>query len=204
MKAKLLYYSLFLAVFCGSCIKPVPPVLRPGPTQYMTQEFKDYTDFKKGSYWIYESNGNSVKRDSIVIISDTQFVENHVLPAPYERFTAILESSIDGRFTATGDGMSNDYHIEYPQWPNDETTYFTPINGVQLDDWGNMTLTDSSENLIVAGNKYQSVKEFTVNPNGGYKVISPITHIYWAKNVGVVQKTVSGITWQLIRYKVVQ
>ena len=173
----------------------------------MTQEFKDYTDFKTGSYWVYQNSTNTASQDSIVVSSHNRFIhpgeDGSDGPGPYEEFSDTLFSSIDGNFTVFGTSV-NDYHVQYTNWPNYETTYFTPINGVQLDEWGNMTLTNASENLNVAGKQYTSVKEFTVDPNGGYKVVSPITHIYWAKNIGVVQKTVSGTTWQLIRYHVVQ
>jgi len=174
----------------------------------MTQEFKDYTDFKAGSYWVYEKFGDTAIKDSIIVSYHHQFIDSiHFLPdgpPRYEEFSDTLISSIDGKFTGDGNGLNDDYQLQYPNWPNDETTYFTPISGVQLDEWGNMTLSNPSDNLTVAGHQYQSVKAFSVNPNGGYKVVSPITNIWWARNIGVIEKTVPGTTWQLIKYHVVQ
>jgi len=206
MRSKFLYGFALLSACSWSCINPVYPAK---PTLYLTKEFKDFTDFKAGSYWIYEESKNSANQDSIAVIFHNQLISPSIDgedgPGPFEEFTDTLSSSIDGKFMANADGMENDYHVQYTNWPNYETTYFTLYNGVlQFDDWGNMTLTDSSENLNVAGKQYQSVKEFTVNPQGGYNVVSPITHIYWARNVGVVEKTISGTTWQLIRYHVIQ
>jgi len=174
----------------------------------MTRELKDYTDFKVGSYWIYRDSTNSADLDSIFLFSHNQFIhpgdDGSDGPGPFEEFTDTLFSSINGKFAADGNGVNNDYHVKYVNWSNYETTYYTPISGVQLDEWGNMTLTNSSENLTVAGTLYQSVKEFKINSQGGYVVPTPITHIWWAKNIGVIQKTVSGTTWQLIRYHVAQ
>ena len=206
MRAKLLYYSAFLLTFCMSCVQPVPPNKQ--TTDYMIQDFKDYTDFKAGSYWIYQNSTNTANFDSIVVVSHNQFVNSSQDepegPGPFEEFADTLFSAIDGKFTASGNGRNNDYHEQYINWPNDETTYFTPINGVILDEWGNMTLSNSSETLNIDGKLYSQVREFTVNPQGGYKVVSPITHIWWAKNIGVIQKIVSGTTWQLVRCKVAQ
>ena len=204
MKNGFIYYTLFLLVFCLACTKP--HLIK--PTMYLSQDIKDYTDFKAGSYWIYQDTINPGHVDSIVLISHNQVVQPAMDGSdgqgPYEKFTDTLWSSIDGKFMANGSGMLNDYHVQYPQWPNDETTYLTPISGAIYDEWGNTRLVAAIDSLKLDGKLYRRVKEFRVDPQIGYKVVSPITDIFWAQNLGVVQKTVSGNTWQLIRYHVAQ
>jgi len=204
MKVRLLCYSIFLLSCCGSCVNPVKP------TQYLTQDIKDYTAFKVGSYWIYQDSSNTANRDSIILVYHNLHISTHQEPAldggtsSFEEFTDTLASSIDGKINGNRVGGENDYYVQYPSWPNGETAYFTQTNGVPLDAWGNMILTNSLESLSVAGQSYKQVKEFTINLPTGSTVISPITNIWWAKNIGVIKKTVSGTTWLLTRYKVVQ
>jgi hypothetical protein len=205
MRTKFPYCLFFLLSCSGACVNPNFPAK---PTTYMNREFKDYTDFKSGSFWIYQEVGNTANHDSIVLSSHHLYIrpamDGQDGPGPAEEFKDTFKSSLYGVFSATGHGTTNDYQVLYNSWPNSEFIYYTPINGVQLDEWGNLTMTNASENLTIADKTFPSVKEFTIDPNGGYKVVSPITHIWWAKSVGIVQKTVSGTTWQLIRYHVAQ
>ncbi len=196
-------YSLVFLISCGwSCIKPNKPV------QYLSQEIKDYTDYKTGSYWVYQDTKNSANQDSISLIYHNQFIipgeDGADGPGPSEAFNDTFVSSLNGKFMGSGSGSENYYYIQYHSWPNFETIYFIPKNGEILDAWGNLYLENSSEHPIIAGKQYYNVKDFIVNPQGGSNIISPLKEILWAKNIGVIQKTDSTTTWQLIRYHVVQ
>jgi len=191
-----------LAISAFSCVSPTKP------TSFMSQELKDYTDFKTGSYWIYMDSANPNVQDSIALIfhktSIAPEMDGADGPPPAEVFNDTLISSKEGKFTADGTGSIDDYHMKYSTWTSAETVYYIPASGTQYDDWGSMTYLGSLPNVNFSGYKYNLIKQFQAEPNSQFPLMPPLTHIFWAKNIGIVKKTVSGKTWILIRYHVVQ
>src|ERR1039458_7765326 len=96
MRLNFFYALLFLVILGYSCAKREVHY----PTQYMNQEFKDYADFKAGSYWVYEDSTNHGNVDSIYLASHHQYVLSGI--TPYETIEDGYYSSKDGRVTAFG------------------------------------------------------------------------------------------------------
>ncbi len=208
MKSFVKYFG-FLFICLSSCtpigIGPYPV----RPTQYIPKDFKDYADFKSGSYWVYENTANASDIDSVTITSHVQRVEGQPDGlAPCEQITDQIHSSATGNyFASTGiepDSVYCDYTLTDATGNHSQIIYFTADHVGEVEMlFGNLEYMDFKDTLSIGNSVYKSVKEFKIIGKPVSSTILP--SVYWAKNIGIIRKTTpDGKIWNLIRYHVVQ
>jgi len=197
-------------VICMSSCTPIGTGPYPAhPTQYIPQDFKDYADYKSGSYWVYENISNTTDIDSVAITYHHQAVEGQPDGlAACERISDQIFSSASGKyFAATGiepDSVYCDYTLTDSLGHHSQIIYFTADHLGQVEkQYGTLEYMNFLDSFSVANHQYKSVKEFQIIGKPGATAI--LTLVYWSKNVGIIRKTASnGKVWNLVRYHIVQ
>jgi hypothetical protein len=179
------------------------------PTYYMDQEFKDYTLFKVGSYWVYQDSA-SKQIDSVylykqeITINDRRKAVNY----NYEQFTENLKSSLYDTLVGEGLKLSESGGFVYGilrlnDFTNYASSYFqTPTIG-ELDPLYRIIKYQTYRNDTTISNKnYTQVKVFEANQQS----FSYQSHkIFYSKHLGLVRKELfNGEVWNLIRHHVTQ
>jgi hypothetical protein len=172
------------------------------PPEKFSEEFKRYTMFNVGSYWIYEdSSGNFT--DSIVLTSQSLdfYPECDYTGYPFERLTQTFYSSFLGNLEAVGNPDWEDYYVSQNEYQ--PVGFF--INGVPLEQAGGSRHQMRYEEFLysseINGRWYNNVKIIST-------VAAPRIKFHWAENVGVIKKSFpyplrsdSVYHFELIRYK---
>jgi len=213
-KRLIFFYTLLFLIFLGySCAKRGAHY----PTQYMSQEFKDYADFMQGSYWVYVDSTNYGNLDSISLASHSQHVVQ--APQPYEIIEDSYNSSKDGGFTAFGgvegdSGYCNYYILDDALSTKQNVEFFNSDSvGAKEKNDGILIYISFFDTLTIAGNKFKNVKEFHAVLTPDQPAFwAPVATIYWAKNIGMVKEKITYAaampwmvkTWELKRYHVIQ
>ena len=171
------------------------------PEIRFSEEYKRYTVFNPGSYWIYQDSSGTLT-DSLVLLNQSLlfFAECDYHGYPTEYLEQEFYSSIAGSAEVSGD----------PDWPD---YYMSDANGVTL----GFFITDISVGSDGGSLQRMKYEEFldSVNISGVWykdvKVISaptdPKMKFFWAKDVGMVRRAIrvpgseSPHDFRLIRYR---
>ncbi|HYG16270.1 MAG TPA: hypothetical protein VEC12_11000 [Bacteroidia bacterium] len=185
----------------------------------LTQELKDYTYFRNGTYWVYEDSATG-DLDSFYVYDSqnffTDYVDNSGEPlAKLEVFQYFTNSSYDGntyyyltdlinnrysdhpevtilRVMERNDTNTLNHFVHYPLEVGKEYQYGTSL--MQLADRPDkVNFKHTFDDVLV----YQ---DFANNTEGGETIF------YIAKNMGIIRKEIKHTSkvWNLVRYKIVQ
>jgi hypothetical protein len=177
------------------------------PTYYMDQEFKDYTLFKVGSYWVYQDSATK-QIDSVYLYKQTIAVSNYGKEIGYnaEYFSEELRSSLFDTLLGGGGKPLEKAGYSYgiirlKDFLNSSTYYFTGHIGDEEPSNGNLKFIKTLDSLNFI-EKFYSLKCFENNTE---KFIYQPHKTYYAKHIGLVRSELfNGQVWNLIRYHVTQ
>lgn len=193
--------SIIISFLCG-CDGPYENC----PEMRFSEEFKRYTMYAPGSYWIYEdTSGNFM--DSLILRKQVlpfySKCNYHSSPQEnlFQEFYSSFLADDSGYVKASGDPNWEEYSISKNN--NPALGYF--INKVQLGQIGGfhseMKYEQFLDSLYIKGVWYKNIKVISASNK-------PKVKFYWAKNIGVIKKTISKslnsdslYTFELIRYK---
>ncbi|MCB9263134.1 MAG: hypothetical protein H6607_12230 [Flavobacteriales bacterium] len=186
-------------------------------TQYLSQEQKDWCNYKKGSYWIYQEEGTGTT-DSFYCYKDTTFIEELIeeysesYHETTERFVASTNPN-DSFFYIVG--ASSYMHLfkigKSPDSEIDLECLLVPFVVSSTNDPSlsphsirRITLDTPVYNYELKGIKYDETIKMTDNFNTAFNATETI--IYTAKGVGIIRKEFPeyGQVWNLVRYHIEQ
>lgn len=183
-----IFYLIFLIVLSG-CEGPYNNC----EEYYFSDEFKAYTYFEPGSYWVYEDTTYNLV-DSTTLISQVVSFEElcNSRTSPHEKVRHEFTSTFFNNQNVTvieGHADKSDYNFnEFPP----AGYFFEPSEEKQT-----IQFVDS---LKVKGVWYQNVWIITTGVN----------KYYWAKNIGLIKKSMHRdismssdtlFEFELVRYK---
>jgi hypothetical protein len=168
------------------------------PTYYMDQEFKDYTLFKVGSYWVYQDSATK-QIDSVYLYKQTIAVSNYGKEIGYnaEYFREELRSSLfDTLLGGGGKPLEKAGHTyrfgRLNDFLNSSVFFYVGINkfsNIEL-----LKLVDTMNHTQVKVFKIEQ-EEYSYQPH----------KTYYSKHIGLVRSELfNGQVWNLIRYHVTQ
>lgn len=182
----------------------------PAPAEayfFMDNEFRDYTFFKPGSWWVYSKDSASV--DSVAVIS-SQFILQEPDSADY--------SWQQSRLTYTSSFYKDTTHLLGDFVPGAAIFYLKQVN-----DSGSIlnffSLKPPGYVLNLGPSlqmHYRETKDTTINGQafGGVKIfenlVTPSNNtlpkvIWYARNLGIIRKELfNGEIWFLDRYNILQ
>jgi hypothetical protein len=180
-----------LAILLAACDGPYKNC----PEHYFSEEFKSYTFFNDGSYWVYQDTLNN-KLDSIYLLSQeikykedcdyTGEPEEFLTQSFYSSFFVPNEFNIDCR-------AADRVYLGY-----DFSGYFR--DDLIVGESNNFTYEEKIDSLLINETWYKDVMVFT--KFNLYKY-------YWARRVGLVKKVFpdpnnSGTIYdfEIVRYKI--
>jgi hypothetical protein len=206
---------LFLFLIAGSCKK------EHYPQYWIHAEVKEYTYFEKGSWWVYKEK-NSGNLDTVQVVMDSMmamkihnnagYASNSYLSYYASTFdpldTMIVSSSVVVNFTVPLAYTNSTTGYSYFRTAYEGVASF--FSDAQVGD--TLKLVDKrlaiyrrdTASLELEGRVYTSVRVFECNvpPNNTAKLPKVV---YYAKNVGVIQKELfNGEVWRLMNYSVKQ
>lgn len=213
---------IVMTMFAFSC-KPETEKIE----EYFTisDEFKSYTYFKKGSYWVYQ-NINSKQKDSISIDSAVTYLGVNGLdlddnePFKYDAIEEFFKGSEEMNYwkweiaasnTATGSSYLNEllrlyfkngmYHIIlYPRVSSGEEVIFGGKDGTY-------ETVGKLGSYTVNGVTYEEVYHTRVLDTYTQEE-SYVYDFYIAKNFGIIRQVISNKgntdTWDLIKSNIIQ
>lgn len=185
----------------------------------LTQELKDYTYFRNGTYWVYEDSATG-DLDSFYVYDSqnffTDYLDNTGEPlAKLEVFQYFTNSSYDGntyyyltdlinnrysdhpevtilRVVKKGGTHTQNHFVRYPLEVGREYQYGPSLMRLETRP-DKVNFKNTFHNILV----YRDLANTT---EGGE------TLFYIAKNIGIIRKEVkkTNRVWNLIRYKIVQ
>jgi hypothetical protein len=183
------------------------------PTYYMDQEFKDYTLFKVGSYWVYQDSATK-QIDSVylykqeITINDRRKIVDYNYQDVFENlYTSYYNDTIfrNGGAKLKGDTQSYCAYFEgmLTSFINAPYLYFGSANeGTTFYHDGNLIYLKFNDIITIGNTSYSNVKIFELIKESYPLQIKKIFH---AKHKGVIRKELfNGQVWNLIRYHVTQ
>ncbi|MFN3403311.1 MAG: hypothetical protein ACK40G_04395 [Cytophagaceae bacterium] len=202
LRLVLLITILLYGTFC--CNKKKDPK----PTYYIDQEFKDYCDFKEGSYWIYERESDKTI-DSLYLfqraerINDSKRLSYNFEEYSYQLFTSFYNDTLLNIGVALRGGItsSTQYYLQF--YHAAFLIFFSnasPGDSIDLTESMKAKYNYYYDSLQVSGKYYYQVKEFEILIYQGE--ILP-RKIYHSPNIGIIKKEdFNGSIWQIKRYNV--
>ena len=185
-----------------------------GPLYSIPDEFKAWTMFKPGSYWIY-LNETTFSQDSTVFKHGPYWQEDLCYNCPVEqRMWFWVRSPFLTEFQALGGPDGNASLNVSSTYTND-----LALTGKCLD---NQSHADTSlysyytfhfvehlDTMIISTNTFSNVLHTRINWTHGYGNHSQLTtDYYWARGVGMIKTQrnygVVDTTWSLVTWKTVQ
>ena len=167
----------------------------------MQQEFKDYTVFTEGDYWVYMNNIGV--KDSIVLIKQTitQETNNEV---KYNYLHQLFLKNESDTFRQITNFISN--RCEYNLQNNNSILFFYPA---VIGNYSSMGLYQNYELKLVTildsmemyNKVYRDIMIFEDTISSYYD----FKKIYYSRNIGLIKKEeFDGTIWELINYNVNQ
>jgi hypothetical protein len=204
------YYSIYfiLSLICGTYISCDGTWGKKHTNTYtLSQEFKDYTVFNTGSYWVYEDSASKAI-DSIYLFSQTfSFVGgSYNRPDKSESLEQRKYSSLhlDTLFFIGYlplDNQDGVYAELMTNILNLDINYFEATLGSYGVPSSNITFYDEKRDSIFFREKFYQVKIFT----NLQQFINQSKKVYYANHIGLVRKELfNGQVWNLVRYHVSQ
>ncbi|MBX9850668.1 MAG: hypothetical protein K2X86_02810 [Cytophagaceae bacterium] len=174
------------------------------PEVRFSEEFKNYTMFNPGSYWIYEDSSGSFTDSLILVIQSLPFYSRcDYNSIPQE---VLLQEFYSSFFADSGfvKGYGDPNWEEYSQSKNNNSLGYY-INKVNVGQTGGfqseMKYEQYLDSLNIRGVWYKKIKIISA-------ARSPNVKFYWAKNVGIIKKSITKSLgsdtiyhFELIRYK---
>ncbi|NOR86907.1 MAG: hypothetical protein GQ527_04810 [Bacteroidales bacterium] len=152
---------------------------------YFSDEYKAYTVYQEGSYWIYKDTINN-ETDSVYLKAETLYLVDEC------DYNTEFEERLIHAFYSSFFIFGNDNIIEGSAFLKNYNDHLSPPMGIYSDQFG-----DKLDSLEVNNIWYQDIKVFELN---GHKY-------YWAKHIGIIKKTIpyplNGSTiyyFDLLRY----
>lgn len=207
--------TIFLMIVCSgnvcTCRKSPPK-----PQYVMSQEFKDYTLFKNGSWWVY-NRANSTDTDTMTVIKrDVEIADPSYISYKWEQYLLHLKSTYykNDTIILLGDVSSPlDFDTDYSRY-----LYSTSFSSFLITFFSNkplkyrLSLYDNMEteyrefhnSITLNGITYNNVKVFEIFSRVPIDQRLPRV-IHYAKNIGIVRKELwNGQVWNLVKQNVVQ
>lgn len=177
------------------------------PVVYLSQEFKDYAVFKKGTFWIYQNNMGETDTVSITtyeswVTSDDFMVYDIVKMNKYSTIknkTTKLISDLADNKTKIINNKCSDIN-----WLKDiyHNTYFLCCCEIGSQK-GGLEYIDFIDSLNINGKEYYSIKVFENVSFSNETYVT--TYFYYVKNFGLIKKEQPGVfNWELIDYYIIQ
>lgn len=182
----------------------------------MSQEFKDYTLFKKDSWWVY-SRENSTDMDTVMVIkSETKIVDPNNIDYKWEQYLLHFKSTYYKNDTIISFGDVSppvEFNTDYSRYLYSTSfssffiTFFSnkPLKH-RLAVYGNMETEyrEFHNSIMLNGINYNSVKVFeTMSAVPNDQRLPRI--VYYARNIGIVRKELwNGQVWNLVKQNIVQ
>jgi hypothetical protein len=212
---KPLLLSLLVILLAASCIKQPGPSPDPGPVQLLTipEEFKAWTMFRPGSWWIY-LNEKTQQQDSTVFKHGPFFQED-----PYynrtvtQRMWFWVRSPFLLEYYARGGAAGNATLDVISSWTRD-----LALTGQCLTDPAHadtatysyaFTFVETINNLVLNGHSFPGVlhtRNTWMKGYGRQKMMS--ADYYWARGTGLIKTrrvyANTDTTWSLTGWKTVQ
>ena len=182
----------------------------------MSQDFKDYTLFKNGSWWIY-SRENSSDRDTVTVIkSDVKIVDARNIDYKWEQYLLHFKSTYYSNDTIISFGDASpplEFNADYARYH-----YSTSFTSFLLTFFSNKPLKyrlavhsnmeteyrEFHDAILLNGITYNNVKVFEIVSGQPMDQRLPKV-VYYAKNIGIVRKELwNGQVWNLVKSSVVQ
>ena len=178
------------------------------PHYTIPEEFKAWSVFQKGSYWIYFNSVTQSFDSTYVTDNSFQTLSTHPQkpdePYQYDEITILFSSIVYHKFEITGSysGASlivyvdtNDYAILSSWFLEDPTRWSS---------WGKAVFP----NFVLNGKSYINVYKTEATY---YNIHSMwvATDCYWSRNLGIIQivnliNHDTTLNWSLLRYNIVQ
>lgn len=185
----------------------------------LTQELKDYTYFRNGTYWVYEDSATG-DLDSFYVYDSqnffTDYLDNSGEPlAKLEVFQYFTKSSYDGNTYYYLTDLINNRYSDHPKVTilrvvekggNHTQNHFVhyPLEvGREYQYGSSLMRLEARPDKVNFKNTFHNVlvyHDLANNTEGGE------TTFYIAKNMGIIRKEIkkTNRVWNLIRYKIVQ
>jgi hypothetical protein len=196
MKKLLILVLIFTSISCN----------KKEEIYYIPEAFKEWTVFKKGSYWIYYDSKNNRDDSSYVGRDPYQSIYRPENDSPYEVITFIQRYI--GYFDVCGASMNNSLLSKKGGYGGILLSYYATA---QISDsvFYSCRVLDRFDTLTLFGNTFHNVIH-TGKPildGAGYDSIGVMDY-YFAKNIGVImvsiKKNTIDSTLTLKRWHIVQ
>ncbi|MBX9851379.1 MAG: hypothetical protein K2X86_06425 [Cytophagaceae bacterium] len=181
------------------------------PVYYMDQEFKNYTLFPVGSYWVYENSASGMEDSIYLYWQEYKVYEPNNFNFNFEGFKQTLSSSYY-QDTITGGGDAFDkknkgYDTFAERYISNflvvNIQFFSPASVKDTFNYNESMRTVYEtyyDSLLVEGVWFKEVRLFN---NLYQEASSQPKYIYYSKNVGVIRKELfNGQIWNLKRYHI--
>jgi len=208
------FFVILVSLFNLIACKKDPEIEKPSRYIYLSQELKDWTYFKPGSYWIV--------KDSLTQQEDSFYVSS-VTPSwnvQHLKDSILLYEEVRMRFYPNVFGL--DYIIScyggqyaklYDYQGNRFFVFSNDTNALAIKNGDGILINRSVSNFTQNGIAYGNVRFmyyfYIYSGHSGPSNAILKDFIYWKKNVGVIKKDnlpgfTNGYSKQVIRYKVIQ
>ena len=198
----------------GSCKKKPPEY-------YLDPDFKNWSCYKKGSFWIYQ-NEITGKQDCTYVTWDTNYVRFYGGGYEYDhRYNEYFETEVssclfDGFYTVAGrtDNTTINFYpscfgrISYSYDLLQEPVFYHRMSRTTIE---NIGIAEILPEEIIHGNTFYNVYDLRHEWISEYKPHygdSLVLSIHLVKNVGIVKlrkyQEGNDTTWSLVRWKVYQ
>ena len=170
MKPKRIFLSVILLSFFSGCDGPYKNC----PDHYFSGEFKAYTTFNPGSYWIYSDTTLGLTDSICLITQDMKYKEDCDYHGDPQE---LLSQSFYSSFFAPH-SFYMDCQAENPvYYRNDLFGYFN--DGLKIGERMEFTYEAKLDSLMIDNTIYKEVMVFSQDDLHKY---------YWAKGIGLVKK----------------
>jgi len=212
MKFQFYLFCMLLLVSIVSCFKPNDIDKE---TAFLPEEFKAYTVFNEGTWWIYEDI-HTGERDSSFVFSDTTFIkDSDRISFMYERneqLTVRRNDTISKEAFPSSRGLEEGYIYIYREgdYPNFSSFMYlltNPIDSVnqQIPVQGGAFIISMSQTSTIQNQLYS--KTITVSFDGAVAENGNppwrIRSCTFAQNVGMIRiQYYDGTIWELVDYHI--
>jgi hypothetical protein len=198
-----LIFLISIGLFISSCKKE-------GKHYYISEEFKSWCLFQRGSYWIY-SNDSTMLLDSVFLTSDPLLIDvqsNQDKGSPTHQVIEMNLSSLLFKYCRI-DATTNGDEIFWMSISNNNPTalwahypqYFIPTSNYTTIEQYKTLAYDST--FIIGSNNFSNVVQTQYSLGTSDKFV-----FYFAKHIGLIKVIFetpdSTVSWSLLRYHAIQ
>ena len=211
MKAFFSHILLFsILAFLCSCVKPTNSLIQPGPMQNIPEEFRAWTMFQPGSYWIYLNEKTGIA-DTTSVKHGPYYHKTIFSNAPpveymwfYTRGSLLTRYDVEGgqNGNATlnlwlqtgGEVLALTYKTLVDPDHADTTTYY-------LSYW----FVEKSPEMTINNNHFQNVYHTRLSRQYSYyQTQNTVYDFYFARGIGLIclkkADANTDTTWSIVRW----